>query len=212
QTLPALVLDERDQPLVIFAQAGKDIYGAGAQAYTNARTLDVDAAAGGSLAPNATQPGIDVPANSTAMNVEITIGELVNPPQPPAHSIGVPYVFLPSGLTFAQPVTISIPVTVAQMAGLAAPYHVYWYDEALEQWSEEGISDVQYDSVNHLLTFKTTHFTGFWPGGSVAGGGGGGGGGGCSMSGSAPSDWTLLLLPYVAALALLMRRAVRARR
>jgi len=112
------------------------------------------------------------------------------------------YDFGPSGVEFSQPVTVIIPYkyTGSEDSALA-----YWYNSLIDEFSQQGITDVETILVSqtlHALRFKTTHFTPFYVflvsgAAGAAAGGGGGGGGGCSMSPNSQDSIVELLLPYI---------------
>jgi hypothetical protein len=199
----------------------KDIYGVGAVVVKDPKATSTVGAAGGTVEVNGATVGVPdvgddasvtIPAGALAADVTITIHEVENAPPPPAGGIGVMYEFLPSGLTFDAAVTVRIPVTDAEVAGMNV-FTVYWYNTATGLWSSEGISNVQLKSAPNgqkYIEFQVTHFTAFNAAAGVqaaGGGGGGGGGGGCATS-VGSGDLIVLLLPY-AVVALLAARRLR---
>ncbi len=168
---------------------------------------------------------IEIPGGALPIDTEIRISQLKNPPDPPAGAFGVFYEFSPSGFTFLQPVTISIPHKASDCPGYAV-YNVYFYNPSIlppaSPWSRDGITNVEHltalqdptlPSDVHVVRFKTTHFTAFGTGGSTsapaAGGGGGGGGGGCSVSAGSEGNIVEYILPYIGFIMVLVILTVR---
>jgi uncharacterized repeat protein (TIGR01451 family) len=222
QSLPALVLYQGN-PLAFWTddrRGNKDIYGVGAVMLGDALATGLIGSGGGTVEVEGGLPGVPdslndvtltIPANALTGEIELTIRPLDNAPPPPTGGFGVMYEFEPSGLTFDAAVTICIPVTDAEIAGMTT-FTVYWYDPATDSWSAEGITNVQLvtgpGGVKYLQ-FQVTHFTTFSLSGGAAaagGGGGGGGGGGCSTSRGGPGDTLLLLLPLLVAAVAVGRR------
>jgi len=143
-----------------------------------------------------------VPAGAYSCGVEITISRVKNPQKLSTERFSLPYEFGPSGIDFAEPVTVTIPYDVSDSSKIAS---AYWYNPLTGMLSQQGITDVETIIISptlHALRFKTAHFTQFFVGGAViaaaaGGGGGGGGGGGCSMSPNSQGSIAELLLPYV---------------
>ena len=172
------------------------------------RSVLVDAAAGATVG---TDPGtisstedvsIVVPANACEDSVRFTIARVINPKTSDATSLGS-YDFGPSGMTFSEPVTITIPYRVAGDTSSVKPY---WYDALTGGFSQQGITDIHDVAVSstlHALQFKTTHFTPYYvlSGDAVTAvdtsSGGGGGGGGCSLSVGGHGSPTELIVPFL---------------
>jgi uncharacterized repeat protein (TIGR02543 family) len=101
-----------------------------------------------------------IPPRACPFDVTIDIARICNPQGLATESLRH-YEFGPSGLTFAQPVTITIPYNARGTSGIK----VYWFDSVLAAFSDEGVTDVQDISVGRglrALQFKTTHFTPFY--------------------------------------------------
>lgn len=236
QERPALAL-RRGQPLVLWqdtAAGASNLAGATSAGTTpvSSKTFTPDARERIEPVPAAKQPGIDVPAGAVEVAVEIVVSRVENPPPPPPNGIGVPWDFGPSGLTFNEDAlpTIEMPVTDADLEGLAEPYQAYWYDESgsatedgLPGWTQQGVRNVRYESTGPgigVIKFEVEHFTMFSVGGSQPGVPDDGvprkrrshQSIGCSMPGVAGAgDAVLLLLPSVAAAALALRSARKRR-
>ncbi len=202
QFAPAAGVDAGGRPYAVWADdrdGNLNIYFAGAtgvDAPVLAGQTDADAAT--VLEVDGTTPGVpddeddivvEIPANALPWDVNISVHELVNAPAPPEGGFGVPFEFSPSGLQFAQPVTITIPHAAADCPGHAT-WEVYWWDDddallyALTGtwWSQEGIlldtiEHLELSATLHAIRFQTTHTSAFATGGVPRGGGGGGGGG-----------------------------------
>lgn len=161
--------------------------------------------------PSTGRPGIS--ASGMEVDVDITVSEVLNPPDPPEGGIGVPWAFGPGGLTFDPPAIIEVPVTEDDLAGMTEPYTAHVYDALLEDWIP--IAEAEHDPEAGVLRFDTSHFSMFALSGSQAGTPATGRGRashssiGCSMSAAGPAgmgDALLLLLPATAALALGLRK------
>jgi hypothetical protein len=143
---------------------------------------------------------IVVPAGACSCDMEITISRIMNPPEFAVPCLAA-YDFGPSGIQFAQPVTITIPYAISGAGTLATPY---WFNSLTGALSQQGITDIRDIVISptlHALSFRTTHFTAFYlMSGSVgtAATDGGGGGGGCALSATGEGSVIEFLLPYLA--------------
>jgi hypothetical protein len=227
QTSPVIGTDKNGNPYMVWVdnrQGNNDIYAAGATSVGPIlATEDVDAGSGGTLEVDDTRPGIvdseddvivEIPSGALPVDTTIKIAKLNNPPDLPPGAFGVYYEFMPSGLEFNLPVTITIPHKAADCPGHSA-YNVYFYDPTIPPpglpWRQDGITNVEHLTVLedtdlpsdvHAIRFDTDHFTAFGAGGSVPGApggddGGGGGGGGCSVSAGGEDNIVEFLLPYI---------------
>ncbi|MBW7992006.1 MAG: hypothetical protein FVQ84_18600 [Planctomycetes bacterium] len=206
QTTPVIGTDGDGNPYMVWVdnrQGNNDIYYAGAMSVGPALATDeVNAGVGGTVGNSSLQ--VYIPPGALSVNTEVTIAEMVNPPELPSDTFGVFYEFSPGGLQFSTPVTITLPHTSSECPGYSI-HRVYWYNAETGTWSQTGITNVQHleiSSTLHAVTFQITHFTGFGAGGSVggvvsAGGGGGGGGGGCAISANGRGNVIEYMLPYV---------------
>jgi uncharacterized repeat protein (TIGR02543 family) len=174
---------------------------------------DVPADSGGTVGvPPETIHGVNdvsvaIPAGACSFNPTVSIAKIGNPHGPLTESVGT-YDFGPSGLTFSQPATITIPYG-APSSGVVRPR---WYDAATGTFSDRGITNVQDVTIGttlHALRFETTHFTPFYlvvadaqaPSDES-------GSGGCSLAAHAQGDILGYFVPYllIAAAAILWRR------
>jgi hypothetical protein len=133
-----------------------------------------------------------IPAQACPFDATFSIAAIRNPQGQPLCS----YEFGPSGLTFARPVTITIPYGRQD----TAPARACWFDSATGTFSEQGITDVQSIQLGpglHALRFKTTHFTPYYIVSADAVSGSGGGGGGCSLATGQEGDVTGYFVPYM---------------
>ncbi len=172
-----------------------------------------------------------IPAGACPYDVTITIARILNPQSILASNV-VACDFGPSGIQFSQPVTLTIPYSVADY-GDDTPVPC-WYVSETGTLSQQGITNIQVlnlSSTFRALRFRTTHFTpyyllesyvddggddgdgdggGSWDGDSSSGDGGGGG---CSLSHSREGSVLGFLLPYtaLAVYMLMLRRKDRRR-
>ncbi len=194
QAEPALGVDAEGHPYVVWTDsrgAHTEIYYAGST-YVSSEPLKsavVTAAAGGTVGtPPAAIATLDdvsavVPAGACAADLTIKISRVQNMPAASQDFLAA-YDFGPSGLQFAQPVTVTIPYTPSGDGKTPTPC---WYDPQTDTFSQDGISDVRQvviSSTLHAVSFKTTHFTQYYVAASsgTLPTSGGGGGGGCSMA------------------------------
>jgi len=155
-----------------------------------------------------------VPPGALASDLEISISDLENTPAPSLDYVAA-YDFGPSGVEFREPVTVTIPYTLADGGAEPVPY---WYDPVTETLSQEGITDIRRVAVSgdlRVLTFKTTHFTLYFAAQGVTYAQGGSGGGGCSVAPAADGQALEFMIPYtglavaMAGLRLRDRRRIR---
>ncbi|MDH4239472.1 MAG: hypothetical protein OEW48_07905, partial [Phycisphaerae bacterium] len=214
QIQPAIGIDENDQPYLVWTDnrnINTDIY------YAGSTSIDSTALASGNISTSSTvtvgtplnsinsvdDVSIEVPAGSYPFDIEVTISKITNPLAFTQQCLGA-YDFGPSNLEFSRPVTVIIPYNFTGSEDVAL---AYWYNSLTDEFSQQGITDVESIEISptlHALRFKTTHFTPFYillvsAGAGAAGGsgGGGGGGGGCSMSPDSQASAVELLLPYI---------------
>ncbi len=157
-----------------------------------------------------------IPAAACPVNVTISIARIWNPRGFATESLRH-YEFGPSGLTFSEPVTITIPYPTNSNGKLKA----YWVDSVTGTFTDEGVTEVQDISLGKgrkALQFKTNHFTPFYlvpedtPGTA-------GNGGGCSLAAYGQADPAGHLAPYLMLVAVMIglrrsdarRRSVRSR-
>jgi uncharacterized repeat protein (TIGR02543 family) len=164
----AMTLDGRGYPYLVWSDsAGKyeQVFSAGTT-YMDAQPLtaqEITAAAGGLVgtAPqSAVTPddvSVAVPPQACPYDATIRIRRIRNPHAYATEALRI-YDFGPSGLTFAQPVTITIPYD----GRLTGRTRAYWFDAATNAFTTEGITNVQdvvLPSGLRALQFDTTHFT-----------------------------------------------------
>ncbi|MCH7924992.1 MAG: PKD domain-containing protein, partial [Planctomycetes bacterium] len=129
---------------------------------------------------------VDVPAGAVSEDIVVTIGQFLSPPTPPALSFGIAVDFGPTGFSFTQPVTVSIPHS--EFLAHEETIVVQFFDNSTGLWSSAGINNVQHfdGSPDHIVSFDTTHVSTFMAVSVAApSGGGGGGGGGCFIAAAA---------------------------
>lgn len=106
---------------------------------------------------------VTIPAGALTENTLITISSVNAPPFPSTLiGIGSPVHFGPEGLTFAAPVTISIPFTEQELdaAGVTDPQllEVYTYSMSAQAWIlVEGARTV--DTEKKLIRVQVLHFS-----------------------------------------------------
>jgi hypothetical protein len=142
--------------------------------------------------PNLENAEVQVPANVLDVPLNVTITKVDNAPPFTNGDTQLDKVvdFGPSGTTFKQPVTISIPYTQEDLtnAGLtnAESLKIYYYNLKSLLWEQLDNSNV--DTANQLVHAQTLHFSIFGLGaaagaaGIIPSAGGGGGGGGCFIA------------------------------
>ena len=211
QSEPAIGIDQYDQPYLVWTDgrnANNEIYCA-ASTFMSPTALisqEITAASGGIVGTDpdsinsSDDVSVTVPAGACNYDVTISINQIENPPEFAFERLSS-YDFGPSGIDFAQPVTITIPYSVAANGKTTT---AYWYDSLTGELSQQGITNIETVELSpnlHALRFKTTHFTPFYVGaaaaGAIAGGGGGGGGGGCSMSPAGAENAVDFIVPYI---------------
>jgi hypothetical protein len=219
QSEPAIGTDFYGHPYVVWTDgrdATTEVYYA-ASTYTESPALDsklVIASAGGTVGvPPAAISAIDdvsvvIPPGACPYDVTVSISRILNSPGLPGESLGS-YEFGPSGLTFEQPVTITIPYSTQGVGKIKA----YWYDSLTDSLSQEGITDivdVHAASGLRMLQFKTSHFTAFYLVSGVDGSSSSSsGGGGCSLSDGDHSDPVGYFIPYVLIASIMMGLRIR---
>jgi hypothetical protein len=227
QSEPALGLDAWGQPYVVWSDdrdTAAEIYYA-ATTFVDPSPLDAETVTPVAGATIGTPPAeingaedvsIVVPAQACQSSVRMTISKVVNPQVSPLACLGS-YDFGPSGISFDQPVTVTIPYRVSG-SGRAKPY---WYDSLTGALSQQGITNVENIVVAsnlNALRFQTTHFTPFYVvasdtdttttnSGFVASSGG------CSLSPAGDGSPAELLVPYavIAAVMVILRYKDRKR-
>jgi hypothetical protein len=94
---------------------------------------------------------------------QISIFRMYSPPAPPeqASVIGLTYDFRPSGATFNQPVTITFTYNPNNIpAGVdEEDLSIALYNESTGEWVV--LDNIVVDTVNHIITGETTHFSAF---------------------------------------------------
>jgi len=216
QSDPALGVDRYGQPYVVwtdYRKATTEIYSA-ATTLINPTPVDAEmvvASVGAIIgtAPAAIKTAQDVslvvPAGACQADLRMAISSILNPPISAVALLGS-YDFGPSGVSFNQAVTVTIPYAVTANNRKVLPY---WYDSVTGALSQQGITDVQNISISSKLSalqFRTTHFTPFYLVETTADGvplDGGTAGGGCAVSPSGNNSPGELLVPY-AAIAVIM--------
>ncbi len=214
QANPVINVDINGNPYLVWVDSrngNKDIYYAGATYVSDPVPTTILIESSTITVKNSTVLKVTIPktgALPTGFDVnDITIAQLMNPPQLPPGSFGVCYDFGPSGLTFSEPVTITMPHDADYLH--YDLFKVYWYNAETDTWSQTGISNVQHhiiDSSTHTVSFETTHFTSYAVGSEPVYYGGGGGGGGCTMSQypQTPEYIAGYFLPYVVYILILL--------
>ncbi len=210
QTKPAIAVDAEGGPVIVWVDSrngNDDIFFA---ASTEFRPLMVVAEANQVTVPDV--PGLEViiPPGALPAGIDandITIAEVVNPPQPPVTSFGVAYDFGPSGIVFDEPVTLRIPLP--DSAPVFPFYFVSRYDAGTGTWTQEGIHNPATRVEGPEGTFlevQVDHFTIFIvSGGAVSDHDGGG----CALSPWSNARPVDFFMPFAAlALALLVCRIV----
>jgi hypothetical protein len=207
QSEPAIGIDGYGHPYLVWINERTDICYAGstfiepvvlASSTVSVSSTTTVGTAVGSIT-NVDDVSAEIPQGAYLTDVKGTISRIRNPHKPPSNNRTFFYEFGPSGTTFSEPVTITIPYNATTLVSSPS---AYWYNPLTGLYSQEGITDVkviQISSGLYALRFKTTHFSIFGGGGSFGGifGGGGGGGGGCSMSPNSQDNIAELLLPYI---------------
>jgi hypothetical protein len=103
---------------------------------------------------------IAIPPAACPFNATIGAARIRNP-QLPATESPCQVEFEPSGLVFAQPVTITIPYSTVGAGKIQA----YWFDAATGTFRDEGITDVRSIRITQglgALQFKTTRLASFY--------------------------------------------------
>ncbi|UCD37354.1 MAG: tandem-95 repeat protein [Fidelibacterota bacterium] len=105
---------------------------------------------------------IDIPSGALSGDVDIQIGTYTTPPLG-ADVAGLVYFFGPTGTQFATPVTITVPYDPALIPeGYSeSDLALLLYDESNGSWE---ILPSSVNTITHMVTGTTTHFSGFAPG------------------------------------------------
>jgi|GEM_PF-2346317 len=216
QSAPVVGVDHKGNPYVVWVDernGNKDIYYAGAVSINDPLPTTV-VTTGGKTTVRATGQAnleVEIPQMPSGVQAnEITIAEVSNPPQMPSgtNAVGLKYEFGPTGLQFAEPVTIRIPLTED---GGYSTYRVYRYDpndltSPSFPWTEDGIHNPATNQGTYLEV-QVDHFSIYGAAGITVpppGGGGGGGGGGCAISPYDGCDPVEFMLPFVAYVLILL--------
>jgi uncharacterized repeat protein (TIGR01451 family) len=230
QSAPVAGIDGKGDPYVVWVDernGNRDIYYAGAVSIDDPMATTIVTTGTTVTVKATTQVNLQIAIPQMPSGIqadEITISEVISPPRMPSgmNEVGLKYEFGPSGLQFATPVTIRIPLP--QDGGYSA-YRIYRYapDDLTSPsfpWTERGIHNpaVRVTGINGTyLEVQVDHFSIYGAAGITAppsGGGGGGGGGGCALApydGSCgPMEFALPFVMYV--LVLLGMTAIRKRR
>jgi len=229
QSAPVVGIDGKGDPYVVWVDernGNRDIYYAGAVSIDDPMPTTV-VTTGTTVTVKATGQvnlQITIPQMPSGIQAdEITISEVISPPRMPSgmNEVGLKYEFGPSGLQFATPVTIRIPLT---QDGGHSTYRVYRYDpddltSPSFPWTEDGIHNpatLVAGAGGMYLEVQVDHFSIYGAAGITVpppGGGGGGGGGGCALApydgGCGPMEFALPFVMYV--LVLLGMTALRKR-
>jgi len=222
QSEVALAVNRNGYPYVVWSDdAGKNrqVYYSGAT-YMDPVPLaekEIVAAAGDVIgAPPQNIKALDdvsvvIPAQACPFNATIGIRRIRNPQGYATESLRI-YDFGPSGLTFSQPVTITIPYPTRGTGKVRA----YWFNSATSAFTDQGVTNVQDITVAsglHALRFNTTHFTPYLVVEEVPGTTGGSGGG-CSLTVGGEEDVAGYFAPYLllGAVMLALRLTDRRRR
>ena len=169
---PAIGIDEYDHPYIMWADSrstNTDIYYAGSTFVAPVLLASelVTASNGAIVGANpASITDVDdvsviVPAGACWFDVKITISKINNPQSFTAPYLGS-YDFVPSGIQFNQPVTITIPYLFSDSDSSATPY---WFNSLTGALSQQGITDIHDIVISptlHALSFNATHFTAFY--------------------------------------------------
>jgi hypothetical protein len=138
---------------------------------------------------------VEIPPGALRQDCTINIGAVTNPPALGARTRAVGRVteFGPSGMIFSMPIIIRLPYTTAALkrARVADPaeLEVFYYDTSILAWVAVEIESI--DPLNKLVSIKTSHFSMYTIGASVAdvpSGGGSSGGGGCFIAAVARTE------------------------
>jgi hypothetical protein len=141
------------------------------------------------------------PPQACSFNATIGIARIWNPQGFAADALRQ-YDFGPGGLTFAQPVTVTIPYD-----SVGKKVRAYWFDSVTGSFSDAGITDVQDIAITgsslRALQFKTTHFTPFYvvPAEASASPAVGGG---CSLAAGGESDPLAYFVPFLGLAAIML--------
>jgi hypothetical protein len=207
---PALGVDAWGQPYIVWSDdrnTAAEIYFA-ATTFIDPSPLDAETVTPAAEATIGTPPAeidapedvsILVPVHACQASVRVTISKVINPRVSPLACLGS-YDFGPSGISFDQPVTVTIPYRISG-TGRAKPY---WYDSLTGALSQQGITNVEtivIASNLNALRFQTTHFTAFYVVASETDTTTTDGGfislsGGCSLSPTGAGSPAELLVPY----------------
>jgi len=211
QDEPGIGIDSYGHPYVVWTDGRyptTDIYYAGTT-HTEPVVLDselVVASTGGTVGvpPEAISSVDDVsvliPPRACPFDVTVTISCIINAPASVNDPAGS-YEFGPSGLTFEQPVTVTIPYATHNRRKIKP----YYYDSVTGTLSDKGITDIVDIFIKRdlrALQFKTTHFTSYYlvsvSDMEEGDAGSSGSGGGCSLSyGSDTSGPVGYFIPYI---------------
>jgi hypothetical protein len=211
QSIPAMGVDSDSNPYLVWVDnrnTSSDVYYAASTALdtTAIASAEISMETGGTVgtAPDAINDEDDisvvVPAGAYESDITIEVLSVENPPTVSVNQLSEPYEFSPSGITFDEPVTVTIPYASPAEAQVAS---VYWYNTLTASVSQEGISNIEITEISptlYALSFQTTHFTQFFVGGtSSVSASSSGGGGGCSMSSNTSGNGNILeyLFPYI---------------
>ncbi|MBN1975462.1 MAG: hypothetical protein JW787_17630 [Sedimentisphaerales bacterium] len=192
QSNPAVNVDLLGNPYIVWADqrnGNMDIYYSGATSISETFPRAFVSYGDSVIIQTTEKVQISIPSDSIPDGLtvyDIEIARLLNPPKLPDGGFGKCYDFMPSGLQFSTPVTITISHTAEDCPGYGV-YQVYWYNTQTGTWSQDGISNVQHNFGSvHNIEFQTTHFSTFVVAGYASSGGGDSSesdsGGGCAIS------------------------------
>jgi hypothetical protein len=233
QASPAMAIDTDGFPFIIWGDdrsSRSNIYYADSTyiQLTPVASENITAAAGATIGTDAgaitsiEDASITIPPDAAPCDLKFGISKVENPPKLSRAPISIQYEFSPSGVTFSQPVTVTIPYTIVASKQPSA----YWYNVLTGELSQQGISDIKIINISPTLgalQFKTTHLTQFVVGeapaidavSSDSGGGGGGFSLGCSLTPAGQANPLDFFLPYIGlgvVMVIIRLRDVRSRR
>lgn len=119
----------------------------------------------GGTVSDPTGASIEIPEAALPEPVEITVGQVIDPPPLPENYRGLPttFHFGPDGTEFQVPVTVRIPYTQEALDALGiidpADLSVYVYDVQTRIWEEIPVTSIDRD--NKFLIVEVTHFSYF---------------------------------------------------
>jgi len=173
QSLPAIGIDAHAAPYIVWTDSrniNTDIYYAGStgfEAQSIARQY-ITAQTGGTVGTesdsiqNLDDVSVEIPPAASASDAEISIARINNPKRSSLKKFRAAHEIGPSGMTFTDPVTITIPYQPEQSD--TTPLEVFWYNPQTGQLSKTGITNEEHIAVSPALSavqFETNHFSQF---------------------------------------------------